>query len=45
MVCRIMNQTDKMNKKINAAARQRSNNRGKKEQEEMDKGTKQKQLS
>ena len=41
---RVMNQTDKTNKKINAAARHRSNQRGKKEQEEMDKNTKQKKL-
>ena len=40
-----MNQVDKVNKKINAAARQKSNQRGKKEQEEMDKHTKQIQLS
>lgn len=39
-----MNQTDKTNKKINAAARQKSNQRGKKEQEEMDKQTRQARL-
>jgi len=39
-----MNQTDRSNKKTNAYARKKANERGKKAQEEMDKNLKQQKL-
>ena len=39
-----MNQTDRSNKKINAYARKTAKERGKKEQEELDKNMKQQKL-